>query len=62
MESHLEVGVQGGLWRVNNEVAQCKAKTLRVFVEDQCLGTPPAHADPLPSWPRRHRWSRVVGG
>lgn len=31
-------------------------------MEDQRPGAPPGHADPLPSWPRRHRWSRVVRG
>lgn len=61
-ESHLEVGMQGGLRRVNDEVAQREAESLRVFVEHQRPGTPPAHADALPSWPRRHRWSRVVRG
>lgn len=60
--SHLEVGVQRRLGRVNDEVAQREAKTLGVLVEDQRPGTLPAHADPLPSRPGRHRRPRVVAG
>jgi len=60
--SHLLVGVQGRLWRVDDEVAEREAKTRGVLMEDQRPGTLPAHADPLPSRPGRHRRPRVVTG
>lgn len=60
MWSHLEVGVHSRLWRVNDEMAQRETKTLGVLMEDQRPGTLPAHADPLPSRPGRHRRPRVV--
>lgn len=52
--------MQGGLWRVDDEVAQREAKTLGVLVENQSPGTLPAQ--PLPSRPGRHRRPRVVTG
>lgn len=54
--------MQGGLWRVNNEVAQREAEALGVLMENQRPGTLPAHADPLSSRPGRHRRPRVVTG
>lgn len=54
--------MQGRLRRVNDEVAQREAETLGVLMENQRPGTLPAHADPLPSRPGRHRRPRVVAG
>ena len=60
--THLEAGVQGRLWRVDDEVAQREAEALGVLVEEQGPRPMPPHADALPARPAHQRWARVVTG
>lgn len=60
--SHLEVGMQGRLWGVDNEVAKRETESLGVLVQNQRPGTLPSHAAPLSSRSGRHWRPRVVTG
>lgn len=55
---YLEVIVEGGLWRVHNEVAQREAKALGVLLQEHRTRALPRHALNLA---RRQRPSVLIG-